>query len=308
MTGLQVRELTKTYPGDVMANDGVSLEIQPGEVFGLLGPNGAGKTTLVNQIIGLLQPTSGAISIGNIDLVRHPAAARRLCSYLPQANLPIDSLPVRKAIELMGLIRGGTVSEVRRRTDSLLEALEIDQWSKKLGSQLSGGVRRLVGFIMVTVSPGWLVILDEPTNDVDPLRRRLLWEQVRQLAARGVAVLLVTHNVLEAERSVDRLAILNRGQILAQGSPGALKKSDRQRLRFDITLEPRAEAPLIPPFAGLRTQTGRRLLMHVAEAEASRALDWAHGLAREGVIEDFELGPTTLEDTYLRLIGRGGSP
>lgn len=303
-SGLEIHELEKIYPGDVVANDGLNLTIDPGEVFGLLGPNGAGKTTLVSQIIGLLRPTRGRITMNGVDLVQHPSIARRFCSYLPQANVPIDSLPMAKAVELMGLIRGGTPSSVRRRSDALLEGLEIAEWRAKLGSQLSGGVKRLAGFVMASVHPGRLVILDEPTNDVDPLRRRLLWRQVRGLAAEGIAVLLVTHNVLEAERSVDRLAVMDRGRIVAQGTPAALKKTGARGLRFEITLEPDADPPPLPPFAELRTRAGRRLRLRIGEADASRALDWAHGLTERRVVEDFEVGPATLEDTYLRLIGR----
>jgi ABC-2 type transport system ATP-binding protein len=173
-----------------------------------------------------------------------------------------------------------------------------------LGRDLSGGVRRLVGYILVTVWPSQLVILDEPTNDVDPLRRRLLWRQIRRLAEEGSSVLLVTHNVSEAARAVDRLAVLDRGRILAVGTPGTLKKSDHHHLRLDVALEPEAEVPPLPPFLELRTRTGKRLLFYLAETDAVTALEWARGLTQTGVAEDFEIGPTTLEDAYMRLIGR----
>lgn len=302
--GLSVSKVSKTYPGGIMANDRVDLEIQPGEVFGLLGPNGAGKTTLVNQIIGLLAPESGRITLGGVDLVRDPAAARRLCSYLPQANVPIDSIPVARAVELMGRIRGASKQDARSRGEALLEALEISGWRAELGSRLSGGVRRLVGFVMVSVAPGDLVILDEPTNDVDPRRRRLLWEQIRRLAGEGRSVLLVTHNVLEAERSVDRLAILNRGRIVAEGSPGALAGGDRGRLRFELTMEPGGQELPFPSFVGTVAHTGRRALTSIAEDDAAPALEWAQNLVRQGLAESFELGPTSLEDRYLALVGQ----
>src|SRR5690606_25583121 len=147
---------------------------------GLLGPNGAGKSTLVKQIIGLLKPNSGTLQLGPHDLVADPDAARQLCSYLPQAPMPIDSFKVTQAVRLTGEIRGGNPGEISRRSEELIEALEIGEWADTLGARLSGGVKRLVGFVMVTVVPGRLVILDEPTNDVDPLRRRLLWDQIRQ--------------------------------------------------------------------------------------------------------------------------------
>ena len=188
-----------------------------GEVYGLLGPNGAGKTTLAKQAIGLLKPTAGRIMLGPFDLVADPDAARQLCSYLPQAPMPIDSYRVREAIELTGRIRGGDRASVRRRAGELIEALDIGEWEHVMGQRLSGGIKRLVGFAMVTVWPGRVVILDEPTNDVDPLRRRLLWDRIRLLGQHGCSVLLVTHNVMEAEKSVDRLAIISAGRSSRRG-------------------------------------------------------------------------------------------
>jgi ABC-2 type transport system ATP-binding protein len=109
--------VSKVYDGTNRANDGITLRVEPGEVYGLLGPNGAGKSTLVKQVIGLLKPTAGRISLGPYDLVADPDAARQLCSYLPQAQMPIDSFRVHEAIELTGRIRGGDGPAVRRRTD-----------------------------------------------------------------------------------------------------------------------------------------------------------------------------------------------
>jgi ABC-2 type transport system ATP-binding protein len=144
--------VTKVYGKTLRANDSITLSVRPGEVYGLLGPNGAGKTTLVKQVIGLLKPDQGQIRLGPFDLVADPDAARQLCSYLPQAPMPIDSFRVREAIELTGRIRGGDRAAVRRRADELIEALDLGEWSNTMGQRLSGGIKRLVGFSMVTVS------------------------------------------------------------------------------------------------------------------------------------------------------------
>ncbi|MEX1022795.1 MAG: ABC transporter ATP-binding protein [Dehalococcoidia bacterium] len=301
-SALVVEGVTKVYSGGVRANDGIDLRVEAGEVFGLLGPNGAGKTTLVSQIVGLLAPTSGTIHLGGVDLVADPAGARELCAYLPQAQLPIESLRAREAAELIGRMRGGSAREVRDRVGRLFESLHLMDWERQMGANLSGGVKRLVGFVMTAAWPRPLVILDEPTNDVDPVRRRLLWREIRALAAQGSAVLLVTHNVMEAERAVDRLAVVDHGRVLAQGTPAALKSADRGRLRLEIVLEPGAADPLLPPFAGDPVRAGRRLLVPLREEAAADAIEWVGGLVRDGVAEEYEIGAVTLEDTYVRLV------
>lgn len=300
---LRIEGITKVYPGGVRANDDVTLHIEPGEVFGLLGPNGAGKTTLVSQIVGLLRPTSGSIHLGEVDLVADPGVARQLCAYLPQAQLPIESLRAMEAAVLTGRIRGGRPDQVRRRVGELFDALQLRPWERSLGASLSGGVKRLVGFTMTAAVPRPVMILDEPTNDVDPLRRRLLWQQIRSLAAGGAAVLLVTHNVLEAERAVDRLAVVDGGRVIAQGTPSSLKAADRGRLRLEVVLEPGAAEPALPAFAGDPVRAGRRLFVSLDEGAAAAAIEWVGTLVHTGIAEEYELGAATLEDTYVRLVG-----
>jgi ABC-2 type transport system ATP-binding protein len=300
---LRVDCLTKVYGRDFRANDAITLRVDPGEVYGLLGPNGAGKTTLVKQVIGLLKPTGGTIRLGQYDLVADPGIARQLCSYLPQAQMPIASLRAREAIELTGLIRGGDGPTVRRRADALIDALELGDWRQTLGVRLSGGIRRLVGFAMVTVWPGRVVILDEPTNDVDPLRRRLLWNLVRRLGDDGAAVLLVTHNVLEAEKAVDRLAVIDHGRLLAEGTPSSMKTEDRDRLRLSVMLRPDAETPPMPPFVCRHARSGHHLTCEIEEADAATSIAWAQHLMSDDVAEEYALGATTLEDVYIRLTG-----
>jgi ABC-2 type transport system ATP-binding protein len=208
----------------VRANDDISIEVPAGQVFGLLGHNGAGKTTLLYQVAGLLRPSSGSIHIDGVDAVAHPAKARQACSLQPQSQAPLDGVTPRQAIEIMARIRGANRHRARQRAAELIAGLDLGQWADTVGERPSGGVRRLTAFGMAAAEPGRIVMLDEPTNDVDPVRRRLLWDQIRALGRAGSAVLLVTHNVLEAERSVERLAILHNGRILAEGTPAQLRE------------------------------------------------------------------------------------
>jgi ABC-2 type transport system ATP-binding protein len=300
---LQIEELTKVYRTGTRANDRISLSVGEGEVFGLLGHNGAGKTTLVNQVVGLLKPTSGSISIDGRDMVAHPGLARRLCSFQAQAQVPIDGLTSRQAIDLLGQLRGASRSDVQRRRDRLVEALDLGEWLDVDAARLSGGVKRLVAFAMAAVTPGRLVMLDEPTNDVDPVRRRLLWRQVRALADHGAAVLLVTHNVIEAERSVDRLAILDEGRVIAEGTPAELKGRLGASLRLELVLDPDMLEVPVSPFGLSAVPAGNRLMIGVPTDAAGQAVAWAESLKRAGSVEEFTLGPATLEDVYVALVG-----
>jgi len=301
---LKVDHVSKEYVKGKKVNEDISLSVQSGEIFGLLGPNGAGKTTLVSQIIGLARPSSGTIRIEGVDVVADPAYARKACSFQAQTQVPIAGLTARQAIDLVGRIRGGDASGVKRRTEELIEQLEIGEWANKSAETFSGGVRRLVAFCMAAVSPGRIVILDEPTNDVDPLRRRLLWRQVRTLSENGSAVILVTHNVLEAERAVDRLAIIDQGKVVGMGTPASLKEQDRQNMRLELTLELGVEVPPLPAFVAEPFASGRRLMVRLDEASIATATEWARDLKQKEIVEEFSLGPTTLEDAYVRMVGR----
>lgn len=299
---LEIDTVTKIYGKKVRANDGISLSVAAGEVFGLLGPNGAGKTTLVSQIIGLAVPDSGRIVLDGVDVVADPGFARENCSFQAQTQVPIAGLSAFQAIEMVGRIRGGSKATVRNRAMELIEKLDISEWQKTMGLTFSGGVRRLVAFCMAAVVPGKVVILDEPTNDIDPLRRRLLWEEVQTLARNGAAVLLVTHNVLEAERVVDRLAIIDQGKVRGMGTPASLKEVDGDAMRLEVILEPEASKPDVPGFLLRPVTVNRRLVGWVQPPDMTAALDWARTLRDGGIAEEFSLGPATLEDVYVRLV------
>ena len=301
---LEINNLVKVFNKNIRANDGISLKVDEGEVFGLLGPNGAGKTTLVNQIIGLAMPTSGSITINGIDVVSKPDYARQTCSFQAQTQVPIAGLTAIQAIELVGLIRGGDNIQVRERSRQLIDSLEIGEWANKMGATLSGGVRRIVAFCMAAVIPGRIVILDEPTNDIDPVRRRLLWHEIRSLADTGSTVLLVTHNVLEAERAVDRLTIIDKGKVVGTGTAADLKDQDKNHMRLELILEPGMIFHKVPKFLEQTITSKRRIIARINEKKVTDALDWSQSLKEQGMIEEFFLGPTTLEDAYVRMVGR----
>lgn len=304
---LCITGLTRRY-GPVVANDDISLRVRPGEVVGLLGHNGAGKTTLVSQVVGLLKPDAGEIRVGSADAVQNPAAARRHVAMQPQAQAPIDGLTPRSAIEIAGRIRGLSSRDARTAATGLAEELDIGPWLDQRalpeGGGLSGGIRRLTGFAMAVAASTPLLVLDEPTNDIDASRRRLLWDAVRRRGDLGSGVLLVTHNVSEAERIVDELVILDRGRVVAGGSPARLRGTQDSDLRLELQLPPDGADPSeedAGPRVLRRVRTGRRTLLTVAAAEAAAAVAWATAQHSGGRIEGFSLAPATLEDAYLAL-------
>ncbi|GDY66373.1 ABC transporter ATP-binding protein [Streptomyces avermitilis] len=231
-----VRGLTKTYPAvrgrrgapgtpEVRATDGVRLDIRRGEVFGLLGPNGAGKSTLVRQLTGLMRPDRGSVDILGHDIVRHPERAARILAYLGQESTALDELTVSLAAETTGRLRGLDVRQARGERDAVLDELGLAAVAGRPLKKLSGGQRRLACFATVLVGERPLLVLDEPTTGMDPVARRAVWAAVdRRRAERGTTVLLVTHNVIEAETVLDRVAVLDSGRVIACDTPGGLKE------------------------------------------------------------------------------------
>ena len=306
---LRIRKLSKRYGGrsGVRANDGVWLDVARGSVVGLLGHNGAGKTTLVNQVVGLVRPDDGSITVEGVDAIAQPHLARRLVSIQAQANVPVTGLTPRRAIELVGRIRGLGRTEVARRAQHLLDALDLGPWADTPSQRVSGGIARLTSFAMTAVVPGRLVVLDEPTNDVDPVRRRLLWDQIRALANDGSALLLVTHNVREAERVVDHLVVLDHGRVIAAGTPAGLAAPLHGALTVEVHLAP-GSPPTWPASVAPATGPGPgrehlRVVGTVRPDDAADFVRWAQGQVDARRIERYALTPASLEDAYVQLVG-----
>lgn len=296
---LTVRGVTKRFK-KVVANDGVDLDVAAGQVVGLLGHNGAGKTTLVNQVVGIAKPDAGTITVDGLDAIAHPHQARQRCAIQAQANVPISGLTPNLAVELVGRIRGASKAQVRARAAERFERLELTEWMDRPTENLSGGVKRLVAFAIATAVRVPLVVLDEPTNDVDPVRRRLLWREIRREADEGAAVLLVTHNVNEAESAVDHLAILDEGTVVAGGTPSQLTADLRDRLRVELRSAPGSRPP-VPPAAVVTDVRDGTLSATVDIGGAEELITWARATQRSGEIETFAIQPVSLEDTYVQL-------
>lgn len=312
-----MRGLAKTYsavkgrrgaPGtpEVRATDGVELDVRRGEVFGLLGPNGAGKSTLVRQLTGLLRPDTGSIEILGHDIVRHPERAARLLAYLGQESSALDELTVSLAAETTGRLRGLDVRRARAERDAVLDELGLTPIAGRALKKLSGGQRRLACFAAALVGERPLLVLDEPTTGMDPVARRAVWAAVdRRRAERGTTVLLVTHNVIEAETVLDRVAVIDQGRVIACDTPAGLKEQVAGEVRVELVWRDRA--PLqVPEVAVLReraVESGRRWTLRLAPEEARAAVATVTGGAAFAALDDFTLATPSLEDVYLALGG-----
>ncbi|MEU3658981.1 ABC transporter ATP-binding protein [Streptomyces sp. NPDC032940] len=312
-----VRGLTKTYAAvrgrrgvpaapEVRATDDVTLEIHRGEIFGLLGPNGAGKSSLVRQLTGLMRPDSGSVEILGHDIVRHPERAARILAYLGQESSALDELTVSLAAETTGRLRGLDAADARAERDAVLDELGLTPLASRPIKKLSGGQRRLACFAAALVGERPLLVLDEPTTGMDPVARRAVWAAVdRRRAERGTTVLLVTHNVIEAETVLDRVAVLDRGRVIACDTPAGLKEQVAGEVRVDLVW--RESAPLgVPEVAALRdraAESGRRWTLRLAPEEARTVVATVTGGAAFAALDDFTLATPSLEDVYLALGG-----
>jgi ABC-2 type transport system ATP-binding protein len=214
---IQCRDLRKTYDGKVEAVRGINLEIQSGECFGLLGPNGAGKTTTIEILEGLLQPTSGQVTVLGHNWQEHPRELRELMGISLQETRLSEKLTVRETVELFC-----SFYRLPRRPQAILEQLQLTEKADSWVGKLSGGQRQRLAVATALVGNPRILFLDEPTTGLDPQSRRQLWDIIRVFQRGGGTVLLTTHYMDEAERLCDRLAIVDHGQIIAEGTPPGL--------------------------------------------------------------------------------------
>jgi len=227
MIVIQTRDLRRTFTsrgGTVEAVAGVDLRVQSGEVFGFLGPNGAGKTTTLRMLSTLLPPTSGQAEVVGCDLLREPNKVRQRIGYVGQRSGSDPGISARRELEFQARLYGASRTEARKRTNEMLGILELESCADRPSSTYSGGQRRRLDIGIGLIHGPRLVFLDEPTTGLDPQGRARLWTEVRRLKASGMTVFLTTHYLEEADALCDRLAIIDHGRIVVEGTPEQLKR------------------------------------------------------------------------------------
>jgi ABC-2 type transport system ATP-binding protein len=303
------RELIKTYPPDVRALDGMSLAAQAGTIFALAGPNGAGKSTTVKILTTLSRPDSGTAHVAGIDVMRNPHRVRQAIGVVSQKTGATPEATGRENLIMQGEIYGLRGEALRQRINELLERFDLGQAADRATRSYSGGMRRRLDVALGLVNRPQVLFLDEPTTGLDPEARASLWAEIERLAGEEeMTILLTTHYLDEADRLADQLAIVDRGRIVAQGTPDVLKSE----LRGDAIQIELGEAS-----ANGRVETVLRALRGLSEIMLEDRIvraRAAHGasaipsvlnaLEHEGLtVSSVTLARPSLDDVYLRYAG-----
>jgi ABC-2 type transport system ATP-binding protein len=302
-TAIQVRGLRKAY-GEQVVLDGIDLDVAEGTVFALLGPNGAGKTTLITTLSTLRAGDGGDVRIGGHDPARDPAAVRRLIGLTGQVSAVDGQFTGEENLRLMADLLHLGKDRGRQRVTELIERFGLADDAAKPAMTYSGGMRRRLDLAMTLVGEPRIIFLDEPTTGLDPRSRRVMWDIVRSLVADGATILLTTQYLEEADRLASRIALLDGGRIVAQGTPAELKRlvpGGSVRLEFgDLAELDRAAAALGD---GDRDEAGLALQLPGGGVPSLRAvLDRLDAEAIE--VDGLSVRPADLDDVFLSLTGR----
>jgi len=299
---IQARGLVKRF-GELAAVDSVDFDLQRGEAFGFLGPNGAGKTSTM-RMIGCVSPvTDGTLSVFGLDPARDGVQIRGRLGVVPQEDSLDMELTVRENIIVYGRYFGLARSVLRKRADELLEFVELTDRAKDRVEPLSGGMKRRLTIARSLVNDPEVLLLDEPTTGLDPQARHVVWDRLYRLKRQGVTLLLTTHYMEEAEQLCDRLVVMDKGKIVAEGSPRELieRYSTREvvELRFGDT-RPDDFAYWTEGLVSRVEPLPDRVLLYTDNGDAA-----SHGIHERGLVpESVLVRRSTLEDVFLHLTGR----
>ncbi|WP_329575093.1 ATP-binding cassette domain-containing protein [Streptomyces sp. NBC_01361] len=310
---VQARQLVKTYPGDVTALSGMDITVEPGTVFGLLGPNGAGKSTTVKILTTLARPDSGTATVAGHDVLRHPDRVRRAIGVVAQKSGADPVATGRENLQLQGRLYGLRGADLNRRVTELLDRFRLTDAAGRQVKGYSGGMQRRLDVALGLVHRPEVLFLDEPTTGLDPEARTAMWDEIARLAGdEGLSILLTTHYLEEADRLAERVAVVDRGHVVVEGTPDGLKgelRGDAVHLELRAAVQDAGRTLLEGALAALpgvrETQfDGRRVSVRADDGAAAVPALLA-ALERAGVaVTAATVARPSLDDVYLRYAGR----
>jgi len=296
---IEAHDLTKRY-GEFVAVDGIDFSVERGETFGFLGPNGAGKSSTMRMIGAVSPPSGGTLRVLGGDPERDGPEIRSRLGVVPQDdNLDLE-LDVGENLHVYGRFFGLPRDEIRRRTDELLEFVHLADRRDSRVDSLSGGMKRRLTIARALINEPELMLLDEPTTGLDPQARHALWDRLYRLKQRGVTLVLTTHYMDEAEQLCDRLVVMDRAKIVAEGSPRELIDRYVEREVVELRFGDRNGGPSFDGLADHVEVLQDRVVIGTDDGDAVVDEVHARGLAPETVL----VRRSTLEDVFLRLTGR----
>jgi ABC-2 type transport system ATP-binding protein len=272
-SAITVSGLRKAY-GNKIVLDGIDLDVPAGTVFSLLGPNGAGKTTTANVLTTLIKADSGTVRVAGHDVAAQTKAVRAVIGVTGQFAAVDDLLTGRENLQLMADLHHLRAGEGKRVVTSLLARFDLVESAQKMAATYSGGMRRKLDLAMTLVTRPQIIFLDEPTTGLDPRSRRTMWDIVRELVADGVTIFLTTQYLEEADQLADRIAVLDQGHLVAEGTPGELKRQvpgSHARLRFSDVVMLDAAARLLRGSCGADPAGSQRWWGEIAAGSAEPA-------------------------------------
>jgi ABC-2 type transport system ATP-binding protein len=309
---IEARDLKKDY-GDVRALDGISFDVASGTIFGLLGPNGAGKSTTVKVLTTLARPDSGEAKVAGRDVLREPAEVRRAIGVVAQRSGVDRDLTGRENVKLQGHLQGMRGRELDRRTDELMEQFGLTEAARRVARTYSGGMQRRLDIAMGLVHRPQVLFLDEPTTGLDPEVRAAMWQEIERLKAEeGLTILLTTHYMDEADRLAAQVAIVDRGRVVAQGSPAELKASlegDAVHIELEGSNVNGNVHGAIRDVPGLRDVMVEGRSLHARVDDGGRAVPAVLAAldAHSVPVATVTVARPSLDDVYLRYAGRSFS-
>ena len=310
---VEARHLIKTYSGDVTALNGMDITVEPGTVFGLLGPNGAGKSTTVKILTTLARPDSGTATVAGHDVLRHPDRVRRAIGVVAQNSGADPTATGRENLQLQGRLYGLRGAALAKRVDELLDRFTLADAAKRPVKGYSGGMRRRLDVALGLVHRPEVLFLDEPTTGLDPEARTAMWDEIGRLAGEeGLTILLTTHHLEEADRLAERIAIVDRGRVVVEGTPDSLKgelRGDAVHLELREAVGDAGRTLLRGTVVGLPgvhevLVDGRRVSARADDGAAAMPVLLA-AFERAGVgVASATVARPSLDDVYLRYAGR----
>ena len=302
MIAITTQHLHRRFHKTVAVKD-LTFSIQQGDVFGLIGPDGAGKTTTLRMLAGVLKPTSGGATVLDEDVVRDPEALREKIGYMPQQFSLYGDLSVLENLSFFAEIYDTPRSERAERIARLLRFAQLEQFADRPTAKLSGGMKKKLGLACALIHDPQLLMLDEPTNGVDPVSRREFWDILSELHLQGVTILITTPYMDEAERC-NQVGLMFRGELIEQGEPDALRQLAPGEMLALYTPDLARTKAILPEFPDYITHQvyGDRLHVFVADAAASRPRLAAFLQARNIPVQEIYVDEPRLEEAFIHLI------